>query len=527
MPLTFDALIAERRAGPGAARPVMTPEGGTPLSLDAFDALVGRAAAWLRAQGIERHDRVAVWLPNHPHWLALLFGAARIGATVAAVNTRYRTAELHHILSSSGAKLLIFESGDRHADFHAMTAALDLATLPDLKALAAIDSADLPPIQGIPVTHCDFDGFDPLPPQDAQPSDPVILFTTSGTTSKPKLVMHTQETLSLHARYCAPAYGFDAPDAAYLAAMPLCGVFGLNPTLGAFAGGAPIHLLTAYALAPAIGIAKAQAITHFFGSDEMFRQMWDADRTVFSHARICGFGAFTPGMGATLRGMAEEGLPLCGVYGASELHAIFAIQPPTHPIDQRLQGGGRTAGGDTVSVRVRDPETGELCAPDQPGVLEVKGPTNFTGYFRNPEATAKAVDPEGYFRSGDAGYLRPDGTFVYLARNGDFLRLSGFLTDPAEIEEVLESADGVARAQVVGVTHEGRARAFAFILPKPGASPDPETVRTHTADRLAHYKVPLRVVPIESFPATESANGLKIQKAKLRDMAEAHLKDHP
>ena len=522
---TFDGMIDTRLAmsSAGDGRPVLVEEGGRAVSVADFDRMTGQAAAWLRAQGVGYGDRVAVWLPNHVIWLALLFGAARIGAIVAAVNTRYRTAELHHILSSSGARLLVFESGDRHADFHAMIGALDFATLPDLTALAAIDAADLPPIQGVTVTHCTLDGVEPLPMQRASPTDPVMLFTTSGTTSKPKLVMHTQGSLSLHAYNCASAYGFDQQGASDLAAMPFCGVFGLNSAIGALTGGAPIHVMPVFKLGPAIEIAKSAGITHFFGSDEMFRLMWQSDRSAFDRARLCGFGAFTPGLGGVLRQMAEAGLPLCGLYGASEVNALFSIQPLDMAIDKRLQGGGLPAAGKTAALRVRHPETGALCPDGEPGVLEIRAPTNFSGYFRNPAATAKAVDDEGYFHSGDAGYLRGDGSFVYLARNGDFIRLSGFLTDPAEIEEVIEGADGVAKAQVVGVTHEGKTRPVAFVLAEAGMTPDPDRVMAHTQSRLAHYKVPLMIVTVDAFPSTESANGLKIQKAKLREMAEARL----
>lgn len=521
--LTFDALIAARRAAP-ATRPVFVTAEGRDILPDAFEAEVGRAAGWLRAQGIGAGDRVAIWLPNCVTWMALLFGAARIGAIVAAVNTRYRTAELHHILASSGARLLIFGSPDRHADFRAMAAALDIATLPELTAFATPDAADLSPVQSLPVAPCRFQGIAPLPPGDAAPSDPVLLFTTSGTTSKPKLVVHTQASMARHARNCARAYGFDTDGAAYLAAMPFCGVFGLNPTFAAIAGGAPVHVMPAFAPEPALRIARAAPITHFFGSDEMFRQMWQADPGAFSRARICGFAAFTPGLGPVLREMAEAGLPLAGVYGASEVNAIFAIQPADAPVAHRLQGGGRPA-DPGAEIRVRHAETGALCAPNESGVLEIRAATNFAGYFRNPEASARAIDAEGFFHSGDIGYLRGDGTFAYLARNGDFIRLSGFLTDPAEIEEVIEAAEGVARAQVVGVAHEGRTCPVAFIQPTPGARPDPAAILAHTRARLAHYKVPLRVIAVADFPTTESANGLKIQKTRLRDLAEAHLKE--
>lgn len=522
--LTFDAIITARLVMSSAAdpNPVFVTEDGAHVSPAAFDRMAGQAAAWLRQQGVARGDRIALWLPNVTEWMALLFGAARIGAVVAAVNTRYRTAELHHILKSSGAKLLVFESSDRHADFRAMIDALDRTDLPDLTALAAIDGA-LPAVQGLPVAHCRFDDLDPLPMGEARATDPLLLFTTSGTTSLPKLVLHTQASLALHAWNCARAHGFDQPGAEFLAAMPFCGVFGLNACLASIAGGAPVHLLSAFSVGPALVIAKVARITHFFGSDEMFRQMWAADADAMAHARLCGFASFTPGLGAVLREMAEAGLPLAGLYGASEVNALFSIQPQSLPVEQRLQGGGLPSSGPQVQLRVRNTETGELCPDGEPGVLEIRGPTNFAGYFRNPEATAKVVDDEGWFTTGDAAYLRGDGTFVYLARNGDFIRLSGFLTDPAEIEEVIERHPSVAKAQVVGVTHKGQTRPVAFVLPAEGTPPDPAGIVEHTAANLAHYKVPVLVIPLDAFPTTESANGIKIQKAKLRTMAEERL----
>lgn len=519
--LTFDGLIKTRMLMSPSTTPVFVSEEGVEVFAPEFDRLTGCAAEWLLSQGVCKGDRVAIWLPNCTSWLALLFGAARIGAVVAAVNTRYRTAELHHILHSARAKMLIFENGDSHANFHAMVDALDFTTLPNLSSLAAIDAASLPDIQGIPVKKCAFEHLNPLPPQGAKPSDPVLLFTTSGTTSKPKLVVHTQSSLSLHARNCAQTYGFDQTGAQYLAAMPFCGVFGLNPTFAAFVGGAPIHMMASFKVEPAIEATKVHKITHFFGSDEMFRQMWQADPAAMRHARLCGYASFTPGLGAQLRDMVNAGLPLAGLYGASEVNAIFSIQPLDLGVDQQLQGGGRPAGGASVSVRVRDAETGALCADGKTGLLEIRAPTNFAGYFENPEANA--IDDEGYFRSGDIGYLRGDDTFVYLARGGDFIRLSGFLTDPAEIEEVIEQAEDVAKAQVVGVTHAGKTRPVAFILAKDGSTPDRDAILTMTKSRLAHYKVPLVILEVAAFPATESANGLKIQKTKLREMAETHL----
>lgn len=517
-PLTFDGLLAVRASTQNSPSVFVT-EDGQQIGITDFEELVSRAAGWLNANGVGAGDRIAIWLPNHIDWMALLFGAARIGAIVAAVNTRYRTSELHHILKSSGARMLIFESRDARTDFHALIEALDLSTLADLKSLAVIDRDDLPLVGALPVTHCCWRDAAPLGPQGATPDDPVLLFTTSGTTSAPKLVLHCQKSLVLHAINCAAAYELDAEDARYLAALPFCGVFGLNPTLAAVAGGAPVHLNTVFDLETAIHTAKAAAITHFFGSDDMFRMMWNADRTAFDHARRCGFATFTPGLTPVLEQMAAEGLPLCGLYGASEVNAIFAIQPQNLSLKEQLKGGGRPAGGEGTILRVRDTESDDLCPLGETGLLEIKAPTNFTGYFRNPDATAKAIDDEGYFRSGDIGYLRTDGTFVYLARGGDFIRLSGFLTDPREIEEVIQAIDGVTDAQVVSVIWEGKTHPAAFVTTKPATSTTEEAILDSAKDRLAHYKVPILVGILEEFPKVKSANGLKIRKSDLRDMA--------
>ncbi|OWU85676.1 hypothetical protein ATO6_01740 [Oceanicola sp. 22II-s10i] len=522
--LSFDSLIASGldMAKAGDPRPLFVTPEGEAISAAAFDDLVGRAAGWLRGQGIGAGDCVAVWLPNRIEWLALMFGAGRIGAMIAAVNTRYRTAELHHILKSSGARMLVFERQDRHTDFLSLVEGLDCTDLPALETFAVMDDGAADPLHERPVVNVALDTAHAVADGAGSADSPALLFTTSGTTNLPKLVLHRQRSLTLHARNSARAYGFDAEGAALLAIMPLCGVFGLNTVLGAMAGGAPVWLNAQWRLEDALSTARAGQVTHFFGSDEMFRQMWRADSGVFDGARLCGFPTFTPGIEGDLREMAEAGVPMCGLYGASEVNAIFSIQPMTLPLTERLKGGGLPAGGDSTQVRVRDSESGALLPDGTPGVIEIKAPTNFAGYYLNPEATARAVDGEGYFRSGDAGYLRGDGTFVYLGRNGDFLRLSGFLTDPREIEEVIEQVEGIEKAQVVGAVDGIRVRPVAFVTTEAGApGPNEGAVIAHVADRLAHYKVPERVVTLDAFPATESANGLKIQKAKLRQMAEA------
>ncbi|MEX1035094.1 MAG: AMP-binding protein, partial [Sneathiella sp.] len=342
--LTFDGALVDRVAWEraGDTRPIFVTEEGAAISPSEFEKMVSVSAAWLASRGIVEGDRVAIWLPNKIEWMALLFACARIGAIVGAVNTRYRTAELQHILKSSGAKMLIFEGRNSYTDFHALISELDFPELPELEMLACIDkdSNSLPPLNNIEIDIFVMDEASPTVPAVGRPDSPILMFTTSGTTNAPKLVVHIQRAVGLHANNCAKALGFDKEGARFLAVMPFCGVFGLSPTLAAIAGGAPVYLNTQFDIDLLIRTAKANAITHLFGSDEMYHQIWQKDRDALAHARICGFASFTPGMEEKLRKMAASGVPVAGLYGASELHAILSTQPLSLPIEQRLQGGG-------------------------------------------------------------------------------------------------------------------------------------------------------------------------------------------
>ncbi len=510
----------------GRAGPVIFDAENREIDAAGFEALIAGAERWLRGLGIGAGDRIALWLVNRPEWLAILFACARIGAAVAAVNTRYRSSELTHILHSSGAKLLVLAPGFGNINFLEILAGLDGADLPELERIALVDAGTVLPARliGRPVVRADLSPAASTGPDGkSDPDAALIFFTTSGTTSAPKLVIHPQRTLTRHAMRAAAAYGFDEEGAALLAAMPFCGVFGLSATLAAIAGGAPLAIMAMFEGAEGARRVRAQGITHIIGSDELFRRLLEEGEDVLSRTRLCGYATFNPAIAETLQQAARAGVALRGLYGSSEVGAIFAVQEAGRPLAERLQGGGRPASPE-AEVRIRDPESGGLLPPGVPGEIEIRAPTNFTGYFRNPEATAKAVDADGFFRSGDMGYLRGDGSFVYAARMGDAVRLSGFLTDPAEIEEVLRAAPGVAEAQVVTVTEGGQQRPAAFVVGAQGTV-DTAAVTAYARDRLASYKVPIRIWEIGSFPVTNSANGEKIQRGRLRTMAQDRIRD--
>ena len=492
---------------------------GTLFSRVEFAAKVEQTAAWLAAQGIGKGDVVAVWLVNRVEWLALLFAAARLGAVVAAVNTRYRSAEVAHLLRVSGAKLMVVEAAFRSIDFAAILAGITKDEVPALQRLAVVGADAIP--AHWPCVR--FDAFEkpypPAPPAQDDVDLPVLLYTTSGTTKGPKLVAHSQRTLATHAASVARALQLDHRRHSLLAMLPFCGTFGMTSLLGFIAAGGTIHVLDAFEAAPALKILSACRITHSFGSDEMFRRilaLTDAPRP-FPYLEVCGFAAFQPGWRELAVEAEARGMKLFGLYGSSEVQALFSIGRTGDAFADRIEGGGWPMSPD-AKVRVRDVETGELAPQGVSGEIEISAPSRFLGYFNNPAATHEAITADGFFRTGDIGRLRGDGSFVYETRAGDAMRLGGFLVAPGEIEDELKSCTGVADAQVVAVDLRGQARCVAFVITA-GDPPRQEALTAQLRERLAGYKVPARIYVVDAFPVTDSANGVKIQRAKLRAMA--------
>ena len=504
---TLTGLLERQRLERPAALAFI--EGERRFSYAELHSLAGRARAWLAAQGVGRGDRVAVWLVNRSEWLAVLFGLASLGATLVAANTRYRAAELEYLLSRSKARLLVMQRDFRNIDFDA--------------ALKGIAPQYLPPVAHIEAGFGSIEATEELS-GDADPGAIAALFTTSGTTQGPKLVMHAQRTLAQHACRVASAFGLGESGARLLAAMPYCGVYGLCAALGALAGGAPIVNMETAEGRAAAELVRRHAVTHIFASDELYRRMGQAvpGENPFPSARVFGYAAFQPGALELAREAWRRRIPLFGLYGSSEVQALFSIQPPGMPLDQRIEPGGLPVSAD-AEVRVRELDSGRLAAPGVSGELEIRAPTNFAGYFDDPGATGAAMTEDGFVRTGDIGRMRADGSFVYETRKGDAIRLGGFLVNPAEIEDLLKRIPAVADVQVTAVEIAGQLRSVAFVVPAAGAAPSEGEVLDAARAIMAGFKVPARVWFVQGFPTTQSANGTKIQRARLREMARERL----
>ena len=174
-------------------------------------------------------------------------------------------------------------------------------------------------------------------------------------------------------------------------------------------------------------------------------------------------------------------------------------------------------------LAVRDLDTGTALPHGASGELWIDAPSRFVDYLDNPSATARAIDADGVFRTGDLAHLADLG-FIFEARIGDAMRIGGFLVSPEEIEAVIQAQPGVAAVQVVSACHgAGDPVPVAFVRPRAGAVLQEAALRASYLQQLARFKVPERIVMVEDFPIVESPNGAKVQKVRLREMAEALL----
>jgi len=525
---TLVRLLAERAAATPAAPALIY--GGRETGFAALESESRRVAQGLADLGVGPGDRVALWLPNVPAYVVLCLALARLGAIAVAVNTRFRSHEVGDIVGRSGARVLALWPGFRHIDFLGILAEVDPAALAGLEALVLYDEDRPAAAAPAAVAHCRRVGYAALAERPALQHDAsggdagCNIFTTSGTTRAPKFVLHTQFSIARHAREVAAGFGYAASDGAVLQALPFCGVFGYAQAMAALAAGRPMVLMSAFDAAEAVALSDRHRVRHMNATDDMVNAMLDADprERALPLLDFAGFGSFNTDPLLTIRRAEARGVTLVGIYGMSELQALYARQPKDAPLEKRALGGGRPVSA-TGRCRVRDPESGRLLGPGGQGELELAGSSAFHAYFGNPEATAGTITPDGFVRTGDLGYLDGEGGFVFVGRMGDVLRLGGFLVSPVEIEVYLQAHPAVAAAQVVGVRTDAGTRPVAFVVAEAGAGFDETALQAHCARGLAKFKVPVRIAALDAFPTTKSANGTKIQRARLREMAAALL----
>jgi acyl-CoA synthetase (AMP-forming)/AMP-acid ligase II len=497
---------------------------GNSVSFSQLNDRATSLAGGLRSLGLERGDPVALFLPNGTDWLVLLLAAARLGLIVVGVNTRYRADDLRHILALSEAKALVVPDEFLGIDYFAIVE----EALSRLSNPPALIVAPHPGERWV-TTHIAVTGLADLrtgeaTDDQADPSDMLITFSTSGTTGLPKLALHDHGGTIIHCQAAARACDLGPGDASLLL-VPLCGAFGLITALATLSAGACLVVSARFSPVESCSLIARHQVTHVNGSDDMLLAILDADTSGGVDLTTWRSGVYAEFTNVGRRVVevadAHGNVRLSGAYGSSECLSLMAYWPGDSPIDVRARKGG-TLVDDTASVRIVSGEDGRRLGIGEIGELQFRGPSVLRGYFHDDVETRASTTADGWFRSGDLGQLDGDDdrSFLYQARSGDSLRLRGFLTDPIEIEQKLLAHPSVRAAQVVGVTAPNAGdTCVAFVVPVDGAMVVEAEVVAFCEAGLAAYKVPERVIAVEAFPTVDGPNGVKVLKSELRAQA--------
>ncbi|HEY7288285.1 MAG TPA: AMP-binding protein [Vicinamibacterales bacterium] len=511
-------------------------EGGPRYSFAELEDHTRTVARGLIAAGIAAGDRVVLWATNVPEWVVLQFALAKIGAILVTANTSLRAKDIEYVLRQSEASTMITISGFRGLDYIAelQRAGALSGSIPALKRVVHI-GADTPPgllpyreliqmASSVPEARLDARsaavGLD----------DVINMQYTSGTTGFPKGVMLSSRNIVNNGHVLGSLLGYTQSDRLCLC-VPLFHCFGcVIGVLGAFTHGACLCAIEAFDARQVLATIHRERCTAVYGVPTMF--IAELEHPEFKTFDLTSLrtgvmaGSLCP-EALMRRVMTDMHMPeITIVYGLTEASPGITMTPRNSSLAQRSGTVGTVL--PELDVKIVDPASGVEVPNGERGELCCRGYNVMKGYYKNPEATRAAIDPEGWLRTGDEASFDPDGYVRITGRIKDLIIRGGENIAPKEIEDRLREHPAVADAYVYGVADSffGEAVAGAVRLRAADAGnenadePMIQELLAFCASGLAKFKVPryLRFVP--SFPMTASG---KIQKYKLREEHERML----
>jgi long-chain acyl-CoA synthetase len=466
------------------------------------DALAYAAA--LRSQGVEPGGRVALLAPNVTDFVRAYYGILAAGGVVVPVPTLLNSDEAAHLVTHSGAELLL-----HHEDFAEVGA-----------RSAAAAGVPAHPLAGFADAHAALPTY-----VSRQADDAAVIFYTSGTTGRPKGAVLTHLNLVLN----ATANAFDANpflrDDVVMGCLPLFHTFGQSVSMNStFRVGATLLLQPRFDAAGAIEVMNREGATLFFGVPTMYIQLLEAAAVApeLPRLRDCISGGASLPVAVLERFEQTFGTRVFEGYGLSETSPTATVNQPwfgTRPgtIGHPIWGVEVEIAAEAVEERIELLPTGEL------GEIVVRGHNVFAGYLDDPEATAQVM-VDGWFRTGDIGSKDDEGFISVVDRKKDLIIRGGFNVYPREVEEVLARHDGVAQVAVVGVPDEQRGEEVcAVVVPTAPGAIRPDELVAWSRERLGRHKYPRLVEIVDALPVGPTHKVLKRElRAQLaRDRAGA------
>ena len=490
----FDALFAPHL---GKDTPFLHLEDGTTLTHDAFLRKAAQIGGALVELDLSAGDRVALQVHKSPEALAVYAACVQKGIIFLPLNTGYTASELDYFIENSGAKLVICDPSKENdiAPIAERTRA-QVLTLDGSGDGSLIESAKSQP---------------EMTSTTARNGDDLAAFLyTSGTTGRSKGAMLTQDNLLSNAEVLKDYWAFTRADV-LLHALPIFHTHGLfvASNVMLLCGGAMVFMPS---FNPDTILKHMPRATSMMGVPTFYTRLLDHDgftREAAAHMRL-----FISGSAPMLSETHEQFESLTGQrilerYGMTETN-----MNTSNPYEGARKAGTVGFALPGVDVKICDPESGATLPQGEIGVIEVRGPNVFKGYWKMPEKTREELREDGFFITGDLGQIDADGYVQIVGRGKDLIISGGYNIYPKEIEMVVDDQPGVKESAVVGVPHPDFGESPVAVVVPDGAGPDIDQITSACATELARFKHPRKIIILDALPRNTMG---KVQKNALRE----------
>lgn len=520
---------------------IVYPDRNLRFTYSDFNDRVDRMAKGLISIGIKPGDKVGIWATNVPDWTTFMFATAKIGAILVTVNTSYKLSELEYIIKNADLHTLCIIDGYRDSDYVNMVFEL----IPELRTSVRgeLSSQKFPVLRNVifigPQKHRGMYNTQELlligsysdntelnkRKRSVNCHDVVNMQYTSGTTGFPKGVMLTHHNIVNCGQSTAECMNLTSSDR-LLICVPLFHCFGcVLAVCSVITHGCTIVFLEEFDPLMVLASVQKERCTALYGVPTMF--IAELNHPMFSLFDLSSLrtgimaGSLCPidTMNQVMTKMNCRELII--VYGLTESSPGMTATRITDSPEIRSTTVGTEYPG--VEVKIFNPETGEECPPEVQGEICCRGYNVMKGYYNNPEATAQAIDKNGWLHSGDLAVKTKEGYFRITGRIKDMIIRGGENIYPREIENFLYQMPQIEMVEIAGIADSKYGEIVgAFIKLKKGESLTQEEVQEFCRGKIARFKIPVHVLFVDDFPKTASG---KIQKYKLRQMGAEYVQN--
>ena len=496
-------------------------------------------ARTLIALGVKRGDHVAIWATNVPQWYITFWATTKIGAVLVTVNTAYKIYEAEYLLKKSDTHTLVMIDGYKDTSYTEIIEGL----CPELKTCepGKLKSKKLPCLKNVITVGAKVDGCftwdeavalaDTVPLSEVETMRSKIEYDdvcnmqyTSGTTGFPKGVMLTHYNVVNNGKAIGDCMDLSTADRMMIQ-VPMFHCFGMVLAMTAcMTHGSTMSPITAFSPRKSLDCINREKITAFHGVPTMFIALLghqDFEKTDFSHMRT-GIMAGSPCPVKVMQDVVDKMnmSEICITYGQTEASPGCTMSKTDDSLELRVNTVGQAMFG--VECKIVDPETGEDLPDNTDGEFVARGYNIMKGYYKMPEATAAAIDADGWLHTGDLARRTPEGYYKITGRIKDMIIRGGENIYPKEIEDFIYTHPKVSDVQVIGVPDKQYGEEImACVILKEGETSDADEIKTYVRNNMAKHKVPKYVDFVDSFPMNAAG---KILKYKMRENAVEKLK---